>query len=818
MSHILTATSGDFAAPAPATADKSRATRKPDALARVFLLVGVAIAVFLAFTAYTVTKEIQGRAQLAAIKEVYFPVLQRIDADIVRIDKMEELYIQVVVAGDRDLIDKAAGLAKQADEALTQIDLLYPARRQDVTRLRTGLNRYQVSAAKASNAFLNQADADMTSSAADMNEALARLRAQLGDFRKSAYAEFVATLAGSQQDAQIRLLMGLALGIMNLGFMAVLVHFIRKNVSMMALIAEQNTTLEQRVAERTAQLSQKTSDINAMLQNMKLGVSTVIPGNRIHPEYSNYLRTIFCIDDLSNKDLVESFFNKSDVGVDARDQVSAALAAILGEDPMMFDFNSHLLVREMRLDLADGTHKILQMDWSPILNDTGVVDKVLLITQDVTQLRALEQASAQQKQDLEIIGKIIRIPAGKFNEFIESAAGFITTSRRVINYPASAAPASANSASADSTSVDPASANPDSADSTSVDPAAPDPAIIATLFRNMHTLKGNARTFEFTQITDAAHRAEQTYDHLRKVSSATWDPKVLLADLAAVESAVALYVSLNEDKLGRKGRASDLLTTRGSFVTNEQLTQLRSMIATLVAARPDDNLARLRQAIDTLGLIPLQRLVSGAVDSLSSLATELGKPTPALDMTPVDLAVNARFAEALKSSLVHLLRNSLDHGIETPDERRRANKPDRGAVRLNSVRHGDRLELHVSDDGRGLPLHKLYEKGLATGLFKTGERPSRQDIAEIIFRSGLSTASELTQVSGRGVGMEAVRTFLGEQGAMIRIELRESPRESGAASESSRESSLLAEPSQELGFAPFEFVIEVPPTALSHAA
>ena len=763
MSHTITATPGDFAAFAPTTSAAKRATRKPDALARVFLLVGVAIAVFLAFTAYTVTKEIQGRAQLAAIKDIYFPVLQRIDADIVRIDKMEELYIQVVVAGDRDLIDKAAGLASQADQALAQIDQVYRGRSQDVARLRAGLHRYQVAAAKASNAFLSQTDADMAASAADMNKALEALRADLAGFRKSAYDEFVDTLAGSQRDAEIRLLMGLALGIMNLGFMAVLVHFIRKNVSMMAVIAEQNTTLELRVAERTAQLSQKTSDINAMLQNMKLGVSTVIPGNRIHPEYSNYLRTIFCIDDLSNKDLVESFFSKSDVGVDGRDQVTAALAAILGEDPMMFDFNSHLLVREMRLDLGDGTHKILQMDWSPILNETGMVDKVLLITQDVTQLRALEQASAQQKEELEIIGKIIRVPVGKFNELVESASGFITANRRLIN-----------------------------------DTAARDSEVIAALFRNMHTIKGNARTFEMTQITDAAHRAEHSYDQLRKDPASAWDPQVLLAELAAVEAAVGRYVSLNEDKLGRKGRASDLLTTRGSFVANEQLTQLRSMLATVIAARPGPELEPLQQAIDSLGLIPLKRLVSGAVDSLSSLAAELAKPTPVLDMSNDDLAVNARFAEALKSSLVHLLRNSLDHGIETPHERRLANKPERGAVRLNCVKRGDQLELHIGDDGRGLALHKLYENGVTHGLFKAGERPAPQEIAEIIFRPGLSTASAVTQVSGRGVGMEAVRTFLGEQGAKIRIDLKE--------------------PGQELGFAPFEFVIEVPPTALAHAA
>jgi chemotaxis protein histidine kinase CheA len=269
----------------------------------------------------------------------------------------------------------------------------------------------------------------------------------------------------------------------------------------------------------------------------------------------------------------------------------------------------------------------------------------------------------------------------------------------------------------------------------------------------------------------------------------------MLAELAAVDAAVSQYVKINEDKLGRKGRASDLLTSRGSFVANEQLAQLRSLVAT---AQSGSDLAQLRQAIDTLGLIPLQRLVSGSVDSLSSLAAELQKPAPALDIAAADLAVNSQFGEALKSSLMHVFRNSLDHGIEAPADRERLKKPARGTVRLACIRRDQKVELHVSDDGRGLALHKLYEKGLAAGIFNTGARPSAVEVAEIIFRSGLSTSSQVTQVSGRGVGMEAARTFLEQQGAKIRIEL-------DAAGE-------------EFTFTPFKFVIEVPPTACSHAA
>src|SRR5882724_3773826 len=107
MIHAFNAADGGLA-PAPQV-NKAEPARPaaPISMSKIFLLVGVAIVVFMAFTVYSVQKEIQGSAQLAAIKDLYFPVLQRLDANIVRIDKLEEIYIQVVVAGDRDSIQKA---------------------------------------------------------------------------------------------------------------------------------------------------------------------------------------------------------------------------------------------------------------------------------------------------------------------------------------------------------------------------------------------------------------------------------------------------------------------------------------------------------------------------------------------------------------------------------------------------------------------------------------------------------------------------------------------------------------------------------------
>jgi HPt (histidine-containing phosphotransfer) domain-containing protein len=476
-----------------------------------------------------------------------------------------------------------------------------------------------------------------------------------------------------------------------------------------------------------------------------------------------FLSTIFAQHELADKGLAETLFARSNLGIDAQDQMTVALGSVLGEDPMMFAMNGHLLPREMEIEDGGGARKMIQMEWSPIVNEgAGSVSKVLLITQDVTQLRELERSAADQKEELDSIAKILRISIGKFNDFVQSAQGYLAANRQLL---------------AENTRRD--------------------PAVIAALFRNMHTIKGNARTYEFTQITNAAHRAEQTYDRLRKDEQASWNTAELLAELSTVDRAISRYVSINEEKLGRKGRSSDLFASRGVFVGNEKLAELRAMGECLTRPLTQGEATKLREAIHKMGLISLDRIVSGSVDSISSLAQELRKPTPAVDLADGGIAFNSAFAEALKGCMVHLVRNSLDHGIEAPPERVHAGKPEQGRLQIICKRHTDRVELRISDDGRGLALHSLHAKGVAAGLFKESEEVSPQSVADIIFLPGLSTSGQVTLVSGRGVGMDAVRNFLKEQGASIRVALV------GARTA--------------IDFAPFEFVIDIPHAACTHS-
>jgi chemotaxis protein histidine kinase CheA len=115
------------------------------------------------------------------------------------------------------------------------------------------------------------------------------------------------------------------------------------------------------------------------------------------------------------------------------------------------------------------------------------------------------------------------------------------------------------------------------------------------------------------------------------------------------------------------------------------------------------------------------------------------------------------------------LRNSLDHGFESAAERIRKGKDAQGCIRMRVTVHGSYFQLHYTDDGRGLDLFKLEELGRQRKLLP--ESCADETIAELIFRSGLSTKDEVSEISGRGVGLDAVRSYMEEQGGGIQFVL-----------------------------------------------
>ncbi|MBL8999170.1 MAG: chemotaxis protein CheA, partial [Gemmatimonadetes bacterium] len=125
--------------------------------------------------------------------------------------------------------------------------------------------------------------------------------------------------------------------------------------------------------------------------------------------------------------------------------------------------------------------------------------------------------------------------------------------------------------------------------------------------------------------------------------------------------------------------------------------------------------------------------------------------------------------EKIGDPLVHLVRNSLDHGLEPPADRLQQGKPEIGTITLNAYHKSGSIFIEVVDDGRGLNRDALLRKGLEAGLLKPGEDYSDEQIYDLIFHPGLSTATQISDVSGRGVGMDVVRRNIQDLGGSIQI-------------------------------------------------
>jgi len=155
-------------------------------------------------------------------------------------------------------------------------------------------------------------------------------------------------------------------------------------------------------------------------------------------------------------------------------------------------------------------------------------------------------------------------------------------------------------------------------------------------------------------------------------------------------------------------------------------------------------------------MVPIGTMFSRFHRLIRDLSSELDKEVDLVtagDETELDKTV----IDQLGDAVVHVLRNSMDHGIEAPDARVAAGKPRKGTLRLTAMQEGTNVVLTIADDGRGVDLAAVRRKAEAQGLVAPGDVLSEQDTIALITRPGFSTAASVTQLSGRGVGMDVVK-------------------------------------------------------------
>jgi two-component system, chemotaxis family, sensor kinase CheA len=349
---------------------------------------------------------------------------------------------------------------------------------------------------------------------------------------------------------------------------------------------------------------------------------------------------------------------------------------------------------------------------------------------------------------------------------------------------------------------------------------------LSLIFRLVHTIKGTCGFLGLPRLERVAHAGENVLGRVRD-GLVTVTPELVSTVLAAIDRIKAILDGLAADAREPEGDdaaliaaldaisegksqaepvapevpADDPLPTTEPALTGQTirvgvdvLENLMTLASELVLTR--NQLLQLARAQDTPQFaVPLQRLslitsdlqegvmktrmqpIGNAWNKLPRLVRDLARDLDkkiALSMLGAETELDRQVLELIRDPLTHMVRNSADHGLELPQERRAAGKSETGRITLNAFHEGGHIVIEIGDDGRGLPVELIRAKVLSRGLASAAElaEMSETQIQRFIFRPGFSTAAAVTSVSGRGVGMDVVKSNIERIGGAIDLASR----------------------------------------------
>lgn len=259
-----------------------------------------------------------------------------------------------------------------------------------------------------------------------------------------------------------------------------------------------------------------------------------------------------------------------------------------------------------------------------------------------------------------------------------------------------------------------------------------------------------------------------------EVAAAAPAPAVAAAPARKPKPAVeSSSIRVDTDKIDALiNRVGELVITQAMLSqVGEELAEIAgSKIERLQAGleQLERNTRDLQEDVMRVRMLPISFVFNRFPRLVHDVSGKLGKKVE-LVITGEQTEIDKTVMEKIGDPMVHLIRNSLDHGLETPDERTAAGKPESGRVELNAYHQGGFIVIDIIDDGRGLNTERIRQKALENGLIAEDNQLTEQEINELIFRPGFSTADAVSDLSGRGVGMDVVRRNIESLGGHVSV-------------------------------------------------
>jgi two-component system chemotaxis sensor kinase CheA len=257
-----------------------------------------------------------------------------------------------------------------------------------------------------------------------------------------------------------------------------------------------------------------------------------------------------------------------------------------------------------------------------------------------------------------------------------------------------------------------------------------------------------------TFVKEASFSQSQSFENIKKSQSNNKTSKSVRVDIDRLDNLMNLVSELIIIKTRLEGLEADNRNSETASAI-EYLERITT---------------NLHDAVMKVRMVPVERVFNRFPRMVRDLSYELGKKI-ILNMYGQDTEVDRTVIDEIGDPLIHLIRNSIDHGIEMPQERLQKGKPEQGTINLRAYHEGNNVIIEVSDDGRGIDIEKVKAKAVEKGIY-TAEQVndlSKDKILDLLFRPGFSTTDKVTDISGRGVGLDVVKNKIESLNGSIEI-------------------------------------------------
>jgi two-component system chemotaxis sensor kinase CheA len=347
-----------------------------------------------------------------------------------------------------------------------------------------------------------------------------------------------------------------------------------------------------------------------------------------------------------------------------------------------------------------------------------------------------------------------------------------------------------------------------------------DRARLDSIFRFVHTVKGNCGFFDFPRLEALSHAAEDALADCR-AGRRVPDAALVSAVLAVIDRIGEMIAAIDADEEFPDGDDRSLIdalapgaegpsvqvaipaateaalkgttTPRTIRLSVELLDRVMSGVSDMVLARNElarrlreapgevevdgaferlsGIIAEMRDAITRTRMQRIENLFVALPRMVRDLSAELGKQV-LVDIDGGDVELDREMIEMIRDPLTHIIRNAVDHGIEMPAERLKSGKREIGLLSVSARQSGNQILIEIADDGKGIEASKLVEKAVANGVIErdAAQKMTRGEQLALIFEAGLSTAQAVTAISGRGVGMDVVRSNVERIGGVVEVD------------------------------------------------